>query len=194
MFWALPWRAGPLALSTRDASRSFSLALRATARVKRRASPTPCGLRGLTRKQCGTDRDVFLEGFHVGFRRCVYANLAVLKDADFAVITSKFSLLIFLDAAWDFFNAKVSIHHQARFKLFNAVKILILFNFIFHTNPFCSLFIFIEHIEPLFLFLIHYTADRKGRFFGIVSNFSQSSRFYVFFISINTKSFSLIRS
>ena len=39
MFWALPWRAGPLALSTRDASRSFKLALPATAQGKRRASP-----------------------------------------------------------------------------------------------------------------------------------------------------------
>ncbi|OWV09744.1 hypothetical protein B7992_11775 [Fibrobacter sp. UWH1] len=86
MFWALPWRAGPLALSTRDASRSFSLARPATAQGKRRASPTPCGLRGLTRKRCGTGRDVFLEGFHVGFRRCVYANLALLKDADFVVL------------------------------------------------------------------------------------------------------------
>lgn len=85
----------PLALSTRDASRSFSLARPATAQGKRRASPNPYGLRGLTRKRCGTDRNVFLEGFHVGFRRYVYANLALLKDADFAVITSKFSLLIF---------------------------------------------------------------------------------------------------
>ncbi len=74
---------------------SFSLALQATAKRKRRASPTPYGLRGLTRKRCGTDRDVFLEGFHVGVCRCVYANLALLKDADFADITSKFSLLIF---------------------------------------------------------------------------------------------------
>ena len=30
---------------------SFSLALRATAQGKRRASPTPCGLRGLTRSE-----------------------------------------------------------------------------------------------------------------------------------------------
>lgn len=58
---------------------------------------SPCGRRGLTRKRCGTDRDVFLEGFHVGFRRCVYANLALLKDANFAVITSKFSFSLRLD-------------------------------------------------------------------------------------------------
>ena len=120
MFWALPWPrslslpkwAGPALLrytktprswriclhirrDTRLVFISFSLALQATARRKRRASPTPYGLRGLTRKRCGTGRDVFLESFHVGFRRCVYANLALLKDADFAVITSKFSLLIF---------------------------------------------------------------------------------------------------
>jgi len=47
----------PLALSTREASRSFSLALRATAQGKRRASPTPYGRRGLTRKQGGTALD-----------------------------------------------------------------------------------------------------------------------------------------
>ena len=136
IFWALPWRAGPLALSTRDASRSFSLALLETAQGERRASPPPYGRRGLTRKRCGTDRDVFLEGFHVGFRRCVYANLAVLKDADFAVITSKFSLLIFLDAAWAFFNAKISIHHQARFKglyLVVIAELLGIFLVIRHT-------------------------------------------------------------
>ncbi|WP_290728775.1 MULTISPECIES: hypothetical protein [unclassified Fibrobacter] len=47
-------------------------------------------------------------------------------------------------------NLYRKVHHHAGFKLFNSVKINILFNFIFHTNPFCSLFIFIEHIEPLF--------------------------------------------